>query len=76
MYYLAAKQADDQNAEGDRGELHAQRHVAVQNIAELVGDYALQLVAIEFLQHVSSDAESGAGCRETGSEDILPRVCR
>src|SRR5258708_32739881 len=41
----AAQQADDEDAEHDCGDADIEPHVAVEDVAELVGDDALQLVA-------------------------------
>src|SRR5688572_25828702 len=41
---------EDENAEGEADQLLVEPHVAVQDVAELVGDDALELVALEMLE--------------------------
>ncbi len=66
----AADQADDQNAEDDGGELHIQAHVAVEDVAELMGDYPLQFVAGKLLHRAAGDSDHGVAGRQTGGESV------
>ena len=54
-----ADHADDQDAVEHADQPDVQPHVAVEDVAELVGDHALQLVAGEVLQRAPGDADHG-----------------
>ena len=67
---LAADQADHQDAEQHADQADVQPHVAVEDVAELVGDDALQLVAIEPVQRAAGHRDHGVGSRVAGGEGI------
>ena len=66
----AAEHADNEDAEDDGGELYVEAHVAVENVAELVRDDALQLVAVEFVERAARDGDDGVARGEAGSEGV------
>ena len=65
-----ADQADQQDAVQDADEADVQPHVAVEDVAELVRDDALQFVARERFHRAARDADHGIGRRETGGERV------
>ena len=53
-------------------DVHA--HVAVQDVAELVADHALQLVARELVERAAGDGDGGVAGRQPGGEGVEPRL--
>src|SRR5207244_3928739 len=51
--HAAPGEADDEDAENDSGEAEVEPHVAVEDVAELVADHALQLVAGELVERAA-----------------------
>ena len=66
----AADEADEEDAENDGGDAHVQLHVAVEDVAELVADDALQLVARELVERAASDGHDGVAGGEAGGEGV------
>ena len=52
----------------------AEPHVAVQHVAELVGDHALQLVAIEVHERAAGDRDRGIRRAVARRECVDPRL--
>ncbi len=48
-------------------------HVAVQDVAELVRDHALQLGAVEVLERAACDGDRGIAARAAGRERVDAR---
>ena len=67
---LAADQAHQQDAVQHADQPQVEPHVAVEDVAELVGDDALQLVARELLGTAARDADDGVAGREAGGERV------
>ncbi len=63
--HLAADQAQQQDAVEDADQPEVEPHVAVEDVAELVGDDALQLVARELLGAAARDADDGVARRDS-----------
>jgi len=61
------------DAEDDADEAHVQAHVAVENVTELMGDHALQFVAIEQPDAAPRHADGGIVGGVTGRERIDAR---
>jgi len=61
---------EDENAEDKRGEAHVEAHVAVEDVAELVADDALEFVAREPLERAAGDGDDGIGGGEAGGEGV------
>ena len=67
---LAADQAHQQDAVQHADQPQVEPHVAVEDVAELVGDDALQLVARELLGAAARDADHRVAGREAGREGV------
>ena len=59
----AADERQHENAEAQADQLLVEAHVAVQDVAELVRDHALQLGAIEPLERTARHRDGGIGRR-------------
>ena len=66
----AADETEDEDAEDERREAQVEAHVAVEDVAELVGDDALEFVACEFFEGAAGDGDDGIGGSESGGEGI------
>lgn len=66
----SADETEDEDAEDERREAQVEAHVAVENMAELVGDDALEFVAGEFFQGAAGDGDDGIGRSEAGGEGV------
>ena len=71
--HAATDHRNHQNAEQHPDHADVEAHVAIENMAELVGDDALQLVAIELLQRTAGDGDGGIGGGVAGGEGVDPR---
>ena len=69
-HQLPAHQAHQQDAVQDADQPQIEPHVAVEDVAELVGDHALQLVARKLLDAPARDADHGVARREAGREGV------
>ena len=61
---------DHEQAEDPRREPHVDLHVAVQDVAELVADDGLQLVAVEIVERALRHRDRGFVGRMTGREGV------
>src|SRR5690606_29603077 len=68
--HTATDQPDDENTEDEGGQLDVEPHVAVEDVAELVADDALQLVAREFFERALGDRDDRIAGGQAGSEGI------
>lgn len=66
----AAGETEEQNAEYQRGEAHVEAHVAIEDVAELVADDALEFFAGEFFEGAASDGDDGVAGVEAGGECV------
>ena len=71
---LAPDKAHQQNAIEDADQPDVEPHVAVENVAELVGDDALQLVARKLLSAAARDADDRIARRKAGRKCIDGRL--
>ena len=69
---IAADQAQQQNAVQHADHPQVEPHVAVEDVAELVGDDALELVARELLGAAARDGNHRIAGREAGGEGVDP----
>ena len=65
-----AEYPDDQDAVQHADQPDVQSHVAVEDVAKLVGDHPLQLVARQLLDGPARDADYGIARCEPGSECV------
>src|SRR5690606_38547480 len=70
IQHATTDQADHQDTENDSGDTDAEPHVAVQNVAEFVGDHALQFIAGEFVERAACDSHGGIAGGEAGGKRI------
>ncbi len=70
LQHLAADDAQHQDAEQQAHQADVEPHVAVEDVAELVGDDALQLVAAELVQRAAGDGDRRVGRRIAGGEGV------
>ena len=63
-------EAEQQDAVEQADQPHVQPHVAVEHVAELVPDHALQLVAVEPLQRPAGDGDRRVGRRVARGEGV------
>src|SRR5690606_36996149 len=66
--------ADDQDAVEPADEADVQAHVTVEDVAEFVGNHALQLVTVEQLDAAARDADDGVFLAVTGREGVDRRI--
>ena len=59
--HAQADQAEQQNAGEQADQPHVDAHVAVEDVAELVPDHALQFVAVELVQRPAGHRDRGVG---------------
>ena len=71
---LAADQAQRQDPEQNAHQADVQAHVAVEDVAVLVGDHALQLVAVELVQGAAGDRHRRVGWGISGGERVDRRL--
>ena len=65
---------DDRESEQQPDQARAEPHVAVQHVAELVRDHALQLVAVEVDERAARDRDRGVRGAVAGREGVDPRL--
>ena len=70
----AAEDGEGEDAEDEGGEAGVEPHVAVEDVAELVGDDALEFVAVEPVQGAFGDGDGGVGRGVAGGEGVYPRL--
>ena len=63
---------DDQEPEHQPHQLHVQAHIAIEDVAELMPDHTLQLIAIQVLERPVGHGNGGIGRTVTGSEGVDP----
>ncbi len=67
---VIADQADHHDAVQQTHQADVQAHIAVEDMAELMGDYTLQFIAAEFANAAAGDADHGVAGFVTGGEGI------
>lgn len=70
----AADQRKHEQTEQPAHELHVQPHIAVENVAEFVGDHSLELIPIESLESAPRDGHRRVRRRVAGREGVDPRL--
>lgn len=66
----ATGESEDEDAEKEGGEAEVKPHVAVEDVAELVSDDALEFVAGEFVERAAGDGDDGVGSGNSGGEGV------
>ncbi|HQF39720.1 MAG TPA: hypothetical protein PK322_11430 [Opitutaceae bacterium] len=66
----APDHGEHQDAVEHADEADVEPHVAVEDVAELVGDDTLELVAREFFETAAGDGDGGVAGREAGGEGV------
>ena len=74
VQHLPPDQPQHQDAEQQSHQPDVQAHVAVEDVAELVGDDALQLVAVEPVERAAGHRDRGIARRIAGRERIDARL--
>ena len=65
-----ANHREAQDAEDDAHDAQIQTHVAIEDVAELVADDALQLIAVEQCHATARDADGGVARRVAGRKGV------
>jgi hypothetical protein len=72
---LPADEGQHQDSEQQADQADVQAHVAIEDVAEFVGDHALQLVAIEPVQRAAGDRDHRIRSRVAAANALMPASC-
>ena len=67
---------EDEQAEDPRREAHVDLHVAIEDVAELMADHGLQLVAVELVERALRHGHGGFIRGVAGGEGVDARLIR